>query len=136
MAGDTYPAAKQWKGYEEALAAYGVAICREWCRRGHADTCDVKIRQELSKLGIATVREQADLAKAGASRLGSATRASTEATGRRFSTRTPSGTATSSPTCRPISPTSGPASSLSSLGRAFGAAKDDPAAPGAGRIGL
>ncbi len=61
-----HPAAKQWKGYEEALAAYGVAVCREWCRRGHADTCDLKIRQELAKLGITTVREQAALEKAGA----------------------------------------------------------------------
>jgi hypothetical protein len=25
-------------GHQEALAAYGVAICREWIRRGHADT--------------------------------------------------------------------------------------------------
>ena len=30
-----HPTAKMWKGYEEALAAYGVAVCREWCRRGH-----------------------------------------------------------------------------------------------------
>ncbi len=61
-----HPAVKMWRGYEEALAAYGVAICREWCGRGHADTCDLKIREELAKLGIATVREQAELAKAGA----------------------------------------------------------------------
>lgn len=61
-----HPAAKQWKGYEEALAAYGVAICREWCRRGHADTCEVKIRDELAQLGITTVRGQAELATAGA----------------------------------------------------------------------
>jgi hypothetical protein len=61
-----HPAAKQWKGYEEALAAYGVAICREWCRRGHADTCEVKIRDELAQLGITEVREQDELATAGA----------------------------------------------------------------------
>jgi hypothetical protein len=59
-----HPAAKMWKGYEEALGAYAVAICREWCRRGHADTCEVKIRDELSALGITTVREQAELAAA------------------------------------------------------------------------
>ena len=46
-----HPAAKMWKGYEEALGAYGVAICREWCRRGHTDTCDVKIRAELAGAG-------------------------------------------------------------------------------------
>jgi hypothetical protein len=60
-----HPAARMWRGYEEALGAYGVAICREWCRRGHADTCDVKIRHELAGLGITSVREQAALAEAG-----------------------------------------------------------------------
>jgi hypothetical protein len=60
-----HPAAKMWKGYEEALGAYGVAICREWCRRGHADTCDVKIRAELAALGITMVREQLELKEAG-----------------------------------------------------------------------
>src|SRR5687767_15540917 len=53
-----HPTAKMWKGYEEALGAYGVAICREWCRRGHADTCDVKIRAELATLGVTSVRDQ------------------------------------------------------------------------------
>ncbi len=33
-----HPAVKMWHGHQEALAAYGVAICREWIRRGHADT--------------------------------------------------------------------------------------------------
>ena len=61
-----HPAAKMWKGYEEALGAYAVAICREWCRRGHADTCEATIRHELSALGITTVRDQAELAGAGA----------------------------------------------------------------------
>ncbi len=61
-----HPAAKMWKGYEEALGAYGVAVCREWCRRGHTDTCDVKIRAELATLGITTVRQQAELAEVGA----------------------------------------------------------------------
>ncbi len=61
-----HPATLMWKGYEEALGAYGVAVCREWCRRGHTDTCDVKIRAELATLGITSVRDQADLAEAGA----------------------------------------------------------------------
>ena len=60
-----HPTAKMWKGYEEALAAYGVAVCREWRRRGHADTCDLKIRQELATLDIHEVREQAELERAG-----------------------------------------------------------------------
>ncbi|MGH9265344.1 MAG: MSMEG_6728 family protein [Acidimicrobiales bacterium] len=61
-----HPAAKMWKGYEEALGAYGLAVCREWCRRGHTDTCDLKIRQELAGLGITAVRDQAELEAAGA----------------------------------------------------------------------
>ncbi|HUR50370.1 MAG TPA: MSMEG_6728 family protein [Acidimicrobiales bacterium] len=48
-----HPAVLMWQGYEEALGAYAVAICREWCRRGHADTCEVKI---LDDLAIAAVR--------------------------------------------------------------------------------
>jgi hypothetical protein len=35
-----HPATNMWRGFEEALGAYGVAICREWCARGFADTCD------------------------------------------------------------------------------------------------
>lgn len=60
-----HPVVAMWRGYEEALAAYGVAVCREWCGRGHDDTCDTKIRQELAGLGITDVREQADLQEAG-----------------------------------------------------------------------
>lgn len=60
-----HPIVRMWRGYEEALAAYGVAICREWCRRGHADTCDAKIRLEVAGLGISRVRGQAELARAG-----------------------------------------------------------------------
>ena len=61
-----HPAATMWRGSEEALGAYGVAVCREWCRQGHADTCDAKIRLELATMGITSVREQAELAAAGA----------------------------------------------------------------------
>ncbi|HEX3393667.1 MAG TPA: MSMEG_6728 family protein [Acidimicrobiales bacterium] len=60
-----HPAVAMWRGYEEALGAYGVAICREWCRRGRADTCDTKIRLELAGLGIADVRDQTELDEAG-----------------------------------------------------------------------
>jgi hypothetical protein len=54
-----------WRGHEEALAAYGVAICRAWCGRGFNDTCDAKIRAEVAGLGIEEVRSQAELAAAG-----------------------------------------------------------------------
>jgi hypothetical protein len=42
-----HPAVRMWRGYEEALAAYGLAICAEWRRRGYADTCADKIVSEL-----------------------------------------------------------------------------------------
>lgn len=32
-----HPAVKMWRGYEDALAHYGVAICLEWVGRGHED---------------------------------------------------------------------------------------------------
>jgi hypothetical protein len=38
-----HPATLMWKGYERALIRYGVAICREWVRRGHADTCNLRL---------------------------------------------------------------------------------------------
>jgi hypothetical protein len=60
-----HPAAKMWRGYEEALAAYGVAICAEWKRRGHADTCEAKILRDVTDAGVTAVRSQAELAAAG-----------------------------------------------------------------------
>lgn len=38
-----HPAAQMWKGYEEALAWYGRAVCQEWKKRGFQDTCEEKI---------------------------------------------------------------------------------------------
>ena len=38
-----HPAAKMWRGYENALVDYGVAVCREWIGRGYNDTCLAKI---------------------------------------------------------------------------------------------
>lgn len=38
-----HPATVQWKGFEGALAAYGVAVCDEWIARGFNDTCREKI---------------------------------------------------------------------------------------------
>ena len=59
-----HPAVRMWKGHEEALAAYGDAVCVEWCRRGHDDTCAVKIRAELAPLGLTAPRTQAALRRA------------------------------------------------------------------------
>lgn len=33
-----HPVVRMWRGHEDALAAYGAAVCREWIARGHADT--------------------------------------------------------------------------------------------------
>lgn len=38
-----HPAVLMWRGYEQCLAAYGVAICDEWLSRGYRDTCRAKI---------------------------------------------------------------------------------------------
>jgi pyruvate/2-oxoglutarate/acetoin dehydrogenase E1 component len=51
-----------WRGFEEALAAYGLAICAEWSARGHADTCADKIVAELTAMTRRTrVRSQVEL---------------------------------------------------------------------------
>jgi hypothetical protein len=33
-----HPAAVMWRGYEQALVVYGIAMCREWIRRQYNDT--------------------------------------------------------------------------------------------------
>jgi hypothetical protein len=33
-----HPATKMWSGYEYQLCEYGIAICKEWIRRGYKDT--------------------------------------------------------------------------------------------------
>lgn len=48
LAGETkgwvnHPAAKMWRGYENCLVIYGVAMCDEWIQRGYQDTCREKI---------------------------------------------------------------------------------------------
>ena len=47
-----HPVVCMWRGYEDALAAYGVAIGREWIRRGHRDTVIAQI-VELAPCGRA-----------------------------------------------------------------------------------
>ena len=56
-----HPAVKMWKGCEEALGAYGLAITDEWRRGGRADTCEGSIRAELASVGIHDVRSQREL---------------------------------------------------------------------------
>ena len=38
-----HPATKMWRGHEDWLVLYGVAICEEWKARGYKDTCLEKI---------------------------------------------------------------------------------------------
>jgi hypothetical protein len=38
-----HPAVKMWRGHADALIDYGVAMCREWTRRGRADTVHDKL---------------------------------------------------------------------------------------------
>jgi hypothetical protein len=57
-----HPVVRMWRGYEEALTAYGLAICAEWRARGHADTCAEKIAAELTAMTRRKrVRSEAEL---------------------------------------------------------------------------
>ena len=38
-----HPAREMWRGHEQALVVYGLAICSEWINRGDKDTCYDKI---------------------------------------------------------------------------------------------
>jgi hypothetical protein len=59
-----HPAVRMWRGYPEAVAAYGLAVCDEWLRRGWADTCAATIRADLAEAGLAPPPGQAELARA------------------------------------------------------------------------
>jgi hypothetical protein len=58
-----HPAVLMWSGYEEALVSYAVAICVEWRRRGHSDTC---LEQIIAESGVGAHRTQHALKDAGA----------------------------------------------------------------------
>jgi hypothetical protein len=38
-----HPVIRMWRGYDQALIAYGLAVAREWVRRGHRDSVHGKI---------------------------------------------------------------------------------------------
>lgn len=47
----THPAVKMWRGHEEVLAHYALAICHEWVIvRGYKDTCADKVREMFPNL--------------------------------------------------------------------------------------
>ena len=61
-----HPAALMWRGHEEALGRYGFVCCEVWLELGFGDTCAATIAADLRTAGITTVREQDELAAAGA----------------------------------------------------------------------
>jgi hypothetical protein len=62
----SHPAVLMWKGYEEALGAYGRAIIDAWNALGFGDTTWDSITAELNELGITAVRGQDELRALGA----------------------------------------------------------------------
>jgi len=44
-----HPAREMWRGYENALALYGMVICEVWVERGYKDTCWGKINAYFDK---------------------------------------------------------------------------------------
>src|SRR5262249_40485772 len=60
-----HPAAKMWRGSEEALVRYVLTMCDEWTTRGFADTVAEKTTAHAhERLGLTKVRTQAQLARA------------------------------------------------------------------------
>ncbi len=61
-----HPAVVMWRGFEEALGAYGVAVCEEWVSRGLGDTCAATMAVDLAAAGVRVPpRRQSALAGAG-----------------------------------------------------------------------
>ncbi|MGI5128179.1 MSMEG_6728 family protein [Pseudonocardia sp. CA-107938] len=60
-----HPAVVMWRGYPEAVAAYGSAMCAQWRARGGADTVEASIVADLAAVGLGPPRGQAELAAAG-----------------------------------------------------------------------
>ncbi|WIM96177.1 MSMEG_6728 family protein [Actinoplanes oblitus] len=59
-----HPAVQMWRGYEEALVRYGLAMCEVWTSTGRADTCAGTLVDDLrAAKGITMVRTQEQLAR-------------------------------------------------------------------------
>ncbi|BCJ43211.1 hypothetical protein GCM10010168_00470 [Actinoplanes ianthinogenes] len=59
-----HPAVQMWRGYEEALVRYGLAMCEVWTATGRADTCATTLVDDLrAAKGITVVRTQEQLAR-------------------------------------------------------------------------
>ncbi len=61
-----HPAVLMWKGYEEALARYGVTCCEVWLESGFGDTCAATIVADVRAAGVASLRTQPELGAAAA----------------------------------------------------------------------
>lgn len=61
-----HPAVLMWTGFEEALGRYGLTCCEVWVERGFGDTCAASITADLRAAGLAGVRTQSELQRAGA----------------------------------------------------------------------
>ena len=61
-----HPAVKMWRGHEEALGRYAFTCCEVWVEQGFGDTCAATITRDLATAGITRVRQQFELAEAGA----------------------------------------------------------------------
>jgi hypothetical protein len=60
-----HPAAKMWRGYEEALVRYDLTICAAWTDLGHQDTVAAKVAEAArERLGLDEVRTEAQLRRA------------------------------------------------------------------------
>jgi hypothetical protein len=49
----SHPAARMWKGYEGALAAYGWLVCMEWRDRGYRDTLAPQLLKATANRSLA-----------------------------------------------------------------------------------
>ncbi len=54
-----------WRGYEEALGSYGLAMVERWCSLGRSDTCAATIVADLAAAGVRSPRPQAKLPERG-----------------------------------------------------------------------
>lgn len=62
-----HPAVRMWHGCTEAVAEYGLTVCREWAARGGADTVAASIGDDLAAAGLPGVpRAQHELARVAA----------------------------------------------------------------------
>ena len=60
-----HPAAKMWRGYEEAIVRYTLTMCEEWTGRGYGDSVAATITKNAAeRVGLDRVRSQPQLARA------------------------------------------------------------------------